>query len=77
MAADAKRIESLVRELLIEPGENPERQGCPGHQRVAAALPFLTCGRRTNPAAGLIRAYSVRLLEAWSWQRQQQSRRQR
>jgi hypothetical protein len=45
MAANATRTERLVRELLIELGENPERQGCPGRQRVAAALPFLTCGR--------------------------------
>ena len=47
----AERIESLVRELLIEIGEDPGREGLvKTPQRVAAALKFLTSGSRTDAA---------------------------
>jgi len=50
MALNTNRIESLVRELLIEIGEDPEREGLvKTPNRVAAALEFLTSGARTDP----------------------------
>src|SRR3954470_3096065 len=50
MALNKKKIEKLVRELLIELGEDPEREGLlKTPHRVAGALEFLTSGTRTNP----------------------------
>jgi GTP cyclohydrolase IA len=50
MAVNTKKIEGLVRELLIEIGEDPEREGLlKTPHRVAAALEFLTSGSRTDP----------------------------
>jgi GTP cyclohydrolase IA len=50
MAVNIRKIESLVRELLIEIGEDPEREGLvKTPHRVAAALEFLTSGARTDP----------------------------
>jgi GTP cyclohydrolase IA len=50
MPVNTNRIESLVRELLIELGEDPEREGLlKTPHRVAAALEFLTSGARTDP----------------------------
>jgi GTP cyclohydrolase I len=50
MAVNTKKIESLVRELLIEIGEDPEREGLlKTPNRVAAALEFLTSGSRIDP----------------------------
>ena len=50
MAVKTKKIESLVRKLLIEIGEDPEREGLvKTPHRVAAALEFLTSGSRTDP----------------------------
>jgi GTP cyclohydrolase I len=44
------RIETLVRELLVELGEDPEREGLlKTPDRVARALDFLTSGYRTDP----------------------------
>jgi len=44
---DHDKVERLVRELLIEMGENPEREGLlETPHRVAAALSFLTSGYR-------------------------------
>jgi GTP cyclohydrolase I len=46
---DVKKIEKLVRQLLVEMGENPKREGLvKTPQRVAAALSFLTSGYRTD-----------------------------
>ena len=43
------KVESLVRELLLEIGEDPEREGLVRTpQRVAAALRFLTSGYRID-----------------------------
>jgi GTP cyclohydrolase IA len=48
-AVNAGKIESLVRELLVEIGEDPSREGLvKTPQRVAAALAFLTSGSRTD-----------------------------
>ena len=45
------KIETLVRELLLEIGEDPQREGLvKTPQRVAAALQFLTSGYRTDAA---------------------------
>lgn len=44
------RLAELVRELLVELGENPEREGLKGTpKRVAEALTFLTSGYRQTP----------------------------
>ena len=50
MVVNTRKIESLVRELLIEIGEDPEREGLvKTPHRVAAALEFLTSGSRIDP----------------------------
>jgi GTP cyclohydrolase I len=49
MEPNIARIEALVRELLIELGEDPAREGLvKTPQRVAKALAFLTHGYRTS-----------------------------
>ena len=49
MEPNATRIEALIRELLIEIGEDPDREGLlRTPHRVAAAWKFLTSGSRTN-----------------------------
>ncbi|MBN1558185.1 MAG: GTP cyclohydrolase I FolE [Lentisphaerae bacterium] len=50
MAED--KIASLIRELLVELGENPEREGLRRTpERVAQSLRFLTSGYRSDPKA--------------------------
>jgi GTP cyclohydrolase IA len=50
MDIDTKKLEGLVRELLVAMGEDPAREGLlKTPQRVAAALAFLTSGMRTDP----------------------------
>jgi GTP cyclohydrolase I len=45
-----KKVTSLIRELLIEIGENPDREGLKKTpERVAKAYQFLTQGYRENP----------------------------
>ncbi len=45
-----KRVRELIRELLIEIGEDPEREGLlKTPERVAKAYEFLTQGYRTDP----------------------------
>ena len=49
MQPDARKIETLTRELLIEIGEDPGREGLQRTpHRVAAAWAFLTSGNRTD-----------------------------
>jgi GTP cyclohydrolase IA len=49
MEPNAERIEKLVRQLLVELGEDPDREGLvKTPQRVAKALAFLTHGYRAN-----------------------------
>ena len=50
MDIDTARLETLVREILLAMGEDPEREGLlKTPQRVAAALAYLTSGARTDP----------------------------
>jgi GTP cyclohydrolase I len=50
MEPNKQKIELLVRQLLIELGENPNREGLvKTPQRVAQALSFLTHGYQTDP----------------------------
>jgi GTP cyclohydrolase I len=49
MPVDKKRIEGLIRELLIAIGEDPQREGLLNTpKRVAEAYDFLSSGYRTN-----------------------------
>ncbi len=49
MNGNSERIEKLVRELLIEIGEDPEREGLVNTpKRVAASFQFLTSGYKTD-----------------------------
>ncbi len=50
MQPNPARLEELVRGILMEIGEDPDREGLIGTpRRVAAALTFLTSGYRTDP----------------------------
>jgi GTP cyclohydrolase I len=50
MEPNLKKIEKLVRELLVELGEDPDREGLvKTPSRVAQAMSFLTHGYRTEP----------------------------
>jgi len=52
-----ERVEHLVRELLVELGEDPDREGLTRTpQRVAKAWDFLTRGYRSDPGAVLNQA---------------------
>ena len=49
MNGNSERIEKMVRELLVEIGEDPEREGLVNTpKRVAASLAFLTSGYKTD-----------------------------
>ena len=50
MHVNTERIEKLIRQLLVELGEDPDREGLlKTPARVAAAYAFLTSGERTDP----------------------------
>ncbi len=57
---DHDKVAGLVRELLREVGENPDREGLADTpRRVAAALEFLTSGYRGNPEHAIRNAIFV------------------
>ena len=57
-APDEKRLAALVKDLLVELGEDPEREGLKKTpQRVAKAMTFLTRGYRQNLKAVVNGAY--------------------
>ncbi len=50
MEPNTEKIAGLVRQILVELGEDPDREGLAGTpERVARALAFLTSGYRTDP----------------------------
>ena len=52
MAVNQEKISNLIHQLLVELGEDPEREGLlKTPTRVAAALEFLTSGNRTDTRA--------------------------
>ena len=52
-----QRVEQLMRELLVEIGEDPEREGLRGTpERMAKAFAFLTSGYRADPEELIHRA---------------------
>jgi GTP cyclohydrolase I len=54
---NVERVESLIRELLVELGEDPDREGLQRTpQRVAKSWEFLTRGYRQDPSAILNQA---------------------
>jgi len=57
---DHEKVERMIRELLREMGEDPEREGLRNTpKRVAAALDFLTSGYRGTPAETVNQAVFV------------------
>lgn len=57
---DEKKIAAIVKELLVELGEDPEREGLKKTpERVAKALAFLTRGYRQNMKSVINGAYFV------------------
>ena len=49
MKPNSKKIEALIAELLVEIGEDPNREGLvKTPQRVAQAIEFLTSGSRVD-----------------------------
>ena len=57
---DHEKVEKMIRELLREMGEDPEREGLlKTPKRVAAALDFLTSGYRATPVETVNRAVFV------------------
>jgi GTP cyclohydrolase I len=57
MKPNTQKMEALVRQLLIELGEDPDREGLvKTPERVAKALAFLTHGYRTEPDEVINRA---------------------
>jgi GTP cyclohydrolase I len=57
MKPDTKKMESLIRQLLVELGEDPNREGLVNSpKRIAAALRFLTSGYHTDIDALINRA---------------------
>ena len=61
MKVDTARIEALVRQIIVEIGEDPQREGLvKTPHRVAAAYEFLTSGYRTD---------AQRLINDWALER--------
>ena len=66
MEPNLEKIEALVRQLLIELGEDPAREGLlKTPQRVAKAMSFLTQGYRTSLKTVINEALFTRRRAAW------------
>ena len=58
---DEQKVQRLIKELLVEFGEDPEREGLrKTPERITRSFAFLTSGYREDAFARLRQVYTVR-----------------